>query len=135
MIVDVFGKGVLVFLFMVVSWILFCVIVFWGVLLVECFIYVNKLLCKESLDFMFVMVFYGIYYYKIGMMDYINVGYNFFYFFCGGWIVECLFVVFNFVVGVFDDIEFESNILMFGIGDILFLYMDGVIEVFNDKWE
>lgn len=134
-IADVSGKGVPASLFMVVSRTLLRATALRGVSSAECLTYANKLLCKESLDSMFVTVFYGIYHYKTGMMDYTNAGHNPPYLLRGGRTVECLPVASNFVVGVFDDIEFESNTLTFGIGDTLLLYTDGVTEAFNDKRE
>ncbi|CAK7073098.1 MAG: Regulator of RpoS [Bacteroides fragilis] len=134
-IADVSGKGVPASLFMAVSRTLLRATALRGVSSAECLTYANKLLCKESLDSMFVTVFYGIYHYKIGMMDYTNAGHNPPYLLRGGRTVECLPVASNFVVGVFDDIEFESNTLTFGIGDTLLLYTDGVTEAFNDKRE
>ena len=134
-IADVSGKGVPASLFMAVSRTLLRATALRGVSSAECLTYANKLLCKESLDSMFVTVFYGIYHYKTGMMDYTNAGHNPPYLLCGGRTVECLPVASNFVVGVFDDIEFESNTLTFGIGDTLLLYTDGVTEAFNDKRE
>lgn len=134
-IADVSGKGVPASLFMAVSRTLLRATALRGVSSAECLTYANKLLCKESLDSMFVTVFYGIYHYKTGMMDYTNAGHNPPYLLRGGRTVECLPVASNFVVGVFDDIEFESNTLTFGIGDTLLLYTDGVIEAFNDKRE
>lgn len=134
-IADVSGKGVPASLFMAVSRTLLRATALRGVSSAECLTYANKLLCKESLDSMFVTVFYGIYHYKTGMMDYTNAGHNPPYLLRGGRTVECLPVASNFVVGVFDDIEFESNTLMFGIGDTLLLYTDGVTEAFNDKRE
>lgn len=134
-IADVSGKGVPASLFMAVSRTLLRATALRGVSSAECLTYANKLLCKESLDSMFVTVFYGIYHYKTGMMDYTNAGHNPPYLLRGGRIVECLPVASNFVVGVFDDIEFESNTLTFGIGDTLLLYTDGVTEAFNDKRE
>lgn len=134
-IADVSGKGVPASLFMAVSRTLLRATALRGVSSAECLTYANKLLCKESLDSMFVTVFYGIYYYKTGMMDYTNAGHNPPYLLRGGRTVECLPVASNFVVGVFDDIEFESNTLTFGIGDTLLLYTDGVTEAFNDKRE
>lgn len=134
-IADVSGKGVPASLFMAVSRTLLRATALRGVSSAECLTYANKLLCKESLDFMFVTVFYGIYHYKTGMMDYTNAGHNPPYLLRGGRTVECLPVASNFVVGVFDDIEFESNTLTFGIGDTLLLYTDGVTEAFNDKRE
>ena len=134
-IADVSGKGVPASLFMAVSRTLLRATALRGVSSAECLTYANKLLCKESLDSMFVTVFYGIYHYKTGMMDYPNAGHNPPYLLRGGRTVECLPVASNFVVGVFDDIEFESNTLTFGIGDTLLLYTDGVTEAFNDKRE
>ncbi|MCS2589011.1 SpoIIE family protein phosphatase [Bacteroides fragilis] len=134
-IADVSGKGVPASLFMAVSRTLLRATGLRGVSSAECLTYANKLLCKESLDSMFVTVFYGIYHYKTGMMDYTNAGHNPPYLLRGGRTVECLPVASNFVVGVFDDIEFESNTLTFGIGDTLLLYTDGVTEAFNDKRE
>lgn len=134
-IADVSGKGVPASLFMAVSRTLLRATALRGVSSAECLTYANKLLCKESLDSMFVTVFYGIYHYKTGMMDYTNAGHNPPYLLRGGRSVECLPVASNFVVGVFDDIEFESNTLTFGIGDTLLLYTDGVTEAFNDKRE
>ncbi|WP_280216360.1 PP2C family protein-serine/threonine phosphatase [Bacteroides fragilis] len=134
-IADVSGKGVPASLFMAVSRTLLRATALRGVSSAECLTYANKLLCKESLDSMFVTVFYGIYHYKTGMMDYTNAGHNPLYLLRGGRTVECLPVASNFVVGVFDDIEFESNTLTFGIGDTLLLYTDGVTEAFNDKRE
>ena len=134
-IADVSGKGVPASLFMAVSRTLLRATALRGVSSAECLTYANKLLCKESLDSMFVTVFYGIYHYKTGMMDYTNAGHNPPYLLRGGRTVECLPVASNFVVGVFDDIEFESNTLTFGIGDTLLLYTDGVTEAFNDERE
>lgn len=134
-IADVSGKGVPASLFMAVSRTLLRATALRGVSSAECLTYANKLLCKESLESMFVTVFYGIYHYKTGMMDYTNAGHNPPYLLRGGRTVECLPVASNFVVGVFDDIEFESNTLTFGIGDTLLLYTDGVTEAFNDKRE
>lgn len=134
-IADVSGKGVPASLFMAVSRTLLRATALRGVSSAECLTYANKLLCKESLDSMFVTVFYGIYHYKTGMMDYTNAGHNPPYLLRGGRTVECLPVASNFVVGVFDDIEFESNTLTFGIGDTLLLHTDGVTEAFNDKRE
>ena len=134
-IADVSGKGVPASLFMAVSRTLLRATALRGVSSAECLTYANKLLCKESLDSMFVTVFYGIYHYKTGMMDYTNAGHNPPYLLRGGRTVECLPVASNFVVGVFDNIEFESNTLTFGIGDTLLLYTDGVTEAFNDRRE
>ena len=89
-IADVSGKGVPASLFMAVSRTLLRATALRGVSSAECLTYANKLLCKESLDSMFVTVFYGIYHYKTGMMDYTNAGHNPPYLLRGGRTVECL---------------------------------------------
>ena len=61
-IADVSGKGVPASLFMAVSRTLIRATGIRGVPSHECINYANKLLCNESLDSMFVTVFYGIYY-------------------------------------------------------------------------
>lgn len=134
-IADVSGKGVPASLFMAVSRTLLRATALRGVSSAECLTYANKLLCKESMDSMFVTVFYGIYNCRTGVMDYTNAGHNPPSILRRNRSAAYLPVASNFVVGVFDDIEFESNTLEFGVGDTLLLYTDGVTEAFNDKRE
>lgn len=134
-IADVSGKGVPASLFMAVSRTLLRATALRGGPSAECLTYANKLLCKESLDSMFVTVFYGIYNYKTGTMDYTNAGHNPPYILRKDHRVEALPVASNFVVGVFDDFTFESDTVELAAGDTLIMYTDGVTEAFNDRRE
>lgn len=134
-IADVSGKGVPASLFMAVSRTLLRATALRGGPSGECLTYVNKLLCKESLDSMFVTVFYGIYDCRTGVMDYTNAGHNPPYILRHNRTVEALPVAANFVVGVFDDLIFESAELQFEPGDSLLMYTDGVTEAFNEQKE
>lgn len=134
-IADVSGKGVPAALFMAVSRTLLRATALRGVPSAECMTYANKLLCKESLDSMFVTVFYGIYNYKTGIMDYTNAGHNPPYILRQNRRIEILPLVSNFIVGVFDDISFESGSLKLETGDTLVMYTDGVTEAFNEQRE
>lgn len=134
-IADVSGKGVPAALFMAVSRTLLRATALRGVSSAECLTYANKLLCKESLDSMFVTVFYGIYNYKTGIMDYTNAGHNPPYILRQNRRIETLPLASNFIVGVFDDILFENGTLKLEKGDMLIMYTDGVTEAFNEKRE
>lgn len=134
-IADVSGKGVPASLFMAVSRTLLRATALRGGPSGECLTYVNKLLCKESLDSMFVTVFYGIYDCRTGVMDYTNAGHNPPYILRCDKTVEALPVASNFVVGVFDDLTFESAELKLEPGDSLLMYTDGVTEAFNEQKE
>lgn len=134
-IADVSGKGVPASLFMAVSRTLLRATALRGGPSGECLSYVNKLLCKESLDSMFVTVFYGIYNCQTGIIDYTNAGHNPPYILRENGIIETLPVSSNFIIGVFDDLNFESAELWLEQGDSLLMYTDGVTEAFNEKRE
>ena len=101
----------------------------------ECINSVNKLLCNESLDSMFVTVFYGIYNIKTGEVDYTNAGHNPPYLLRRNNTVEPLPLSKNFIVGVFDDFVYTNSSLVLEPGDALVLYTDGVTEAFNENRE
>lgn len=134
-IADVSGKGVPASLFMAVSRTLLRATALRGGDSGECLNYVNKLLCKESLDSMFVTIFYGIYNCQTGMVDYTNAGHNPPYILRHDGTVDQLPTISNFVVGVFDDFNFESAELRLEYGDSLIMYTDGVTEAFNEQKE
>lgn len=132
-IADVSGKGVPAALFMAVSRTLIRATGIRGVPSYECINYTNKLLCNESLDSMFVTVFYGIYDIRTGEVDYTNAGHNPPYLLRNNNTVEALPLSKNFVVGVFDDFEYTGSQLTLNPGDALVMYTDGVTEAFNDQ--
>lgn len=134
-IADVSGKGVPAALFMAVSRTLIRAIGLSGISSHECMTQANKLLCKESLDSMFVTVFYGILNTETGEVNYTNAGHNPPYILRHNNTVEPLPLSKNFIVGVFDDFEYQSDTLKLEPGDSLVMYTDGVTEAFNDKRE
>lgn len=134
-IADVSGKGVPASLFMAVSRTLLRATGMRGVSSAECINYVNKLLCKESLDAMFVTAFYGIYDCRNGVTDYTNAGHTFPYILHHDRRVEAVGMETNFVMGVFDDFHYAGGQLVLEGGDALVLYTDGVTEAFNTQGE
>ena len=134
-IADVSGKGVPASLFMAVSRTLIRATGIRGVPSHECISYVNRLLAGESLDSMFVTVFYGIYNIKTGEVDYTNAGHNPPYLLRHNNTVEALPLSKNFIVGVFDDFVYTNSSLTLEKGDALVMYTDGVTEAFNESRE
>jgi len=134
-IADVSGKGIPASLFMAVSRTLIRATGLRGIPSNECINYANKLLCNESLDSMFVTVFYGIYNIKTGEIDYTNAGHNPPYLLRNNNVVEALPLSKNFIVGVFDDFVYTNSSITLNPGDTLVMYTDGVTEAFNEKKE
>lgn len=132
---DVSGKGVPASLFMAVSRTLLRATGIRGISSKECMDYVNRLLCKESLDSMFVTAFYGIYNCRTGKIDYTNAGHTPPYILRHSNEVEAVEMEKNFVMGIFDDVFFESGHIVLDKGDTLILYTDGVTEAFNREGE
>lgn len=132
-IADVSGKGIPAALFMAVSRTLIRSTGLRGIPSNECISYANRLLCNESLDAMFVTVFYGIYTISTGVIDYTNAGHNPPYLLRRNNVVEALPLSQNFIVGAFDDFVYTNSTLTLEPGDALILYTDGVTEAFNEE--
>ena len=134
-IADVSGKGVPAALFMAVSRTLLRSTGIRGVSSSECIDYTNQLLCGESLDSMFVTVFYGIYNLKTGEIDYTNAGHNPPYILHHDNTITMLPMTKNFVVGGLEDYKYKSSSLTLEPGDSLVMFTDGVTEAFNEQGE
>jgi sigma-B regulation protein RsbU (phosphoserine phosphatase) len=135
-IADVSGKGVPASLFMAVSRTLIRATGLRGVPSDECLSYANKLLCNESIDCMFVTVFYGIYNVHTGEINFTNAGHNPPYLLRHDNKVEMLpMTKTNIVIGIKDDYQYESSSLTLEPGDAIVLYTDGVTEAFNEEKE
>jgi sigma-B regulation protein RsbU (phosphoserine phosphatase) len=131
-IADVSGKGIPAALFMAVSRTLIRATGLRGVSSSECLTYSNKLLCAESVNCMFVTVFYGIYNLSTGEIDYTCGGHNPPFILRHNNDVEMLKIENkNIVVGIMDDFQFKSGSLVLEPGDAIILYTDGVTEAFN----
>jgi phosphoserine phosphatase RsbU/P len=129
---DVSGKGVPAAIFMAVSRTLIRATGLKGVHTSECMHYVNNLLCNESVKSMFVTVFYGILNTATGVVEYVNAGHNPPYLISSSGISK-VEMTNGMVLGVLDDISFQSKIIEMKPGDKLFLYTDGVTEAFNTE--
>lgn len=128
---DVSGKGVPAAIFMAVSRTLIKATGIRGLPSNECISTVNNMLCDESVDSMFVTVFYGIYDLNTGMIDFTNAGHNPPYILHADGSVEMLKSECNLVLGAVEGIPFKNESLQLEKGDALVMYTDGVTEAEN----
>ena len=134
-IADVSGKGVPAAIFMAVSRTLIRATGIRGGSPAECISYSNRLLAAESVDCMFVTVFYGIYHVKTGEMVYCNAGHNPPYLLKKSGKVEELPMSKNPMVGAIDGISYQEEHLVLEQGDALVMFTDGVNEAMNTSFE
>ena len=127
-IADVSGKGVPAAIFMAVSRTLIKATGLRTVSASESMKMVNDVLCGESVDSMFVTVFYGIYNVNTGEINYCNAGHNAPYILHGDGSVEMLHSHINLVLGAFEGMDYKGDSMQLGEGDTLVLYTDGVTE-------
>ena len=127
-IADVSGKGVPAAIFMAVARTLIRATGIRGVSPAECMTYSNSLLSQESVNYMFVTVFYGIYNIRTGEVTYTNAGHNPPYLIKANGTVEELPLSKDIVAGAIDDYQYTEETLQLEKGDTLLLYTDGVTE-------
>ena len=132
---DVSGKGVPAAIFMAVSRTLIRAIGMQGNQPAETITRANELLCKESVNCMFVTVFYVIYNTKTGEIEYCNAGHNAPYLIHADGNVEALPMSTNCVIGAIEGLSFNAGSLKLENGDMLVLYTDGVNEAVNNALE
>ena len=130
-IADVSGKGVPAAIFMAVSRTLIKATGLRDLPSAECVSTVNDILCGESVESMFVTVFYGIYDLQTGMIDYTNGGHNPPFVLHPDGTAEELKTESNLVLGAVAGMPFKSGSLLLNPGDALYLYTDGVTEAEN----
>ena len=128
---DVSGKGVPAAIFMAVSRTLIKATGLRGIPSNECMQTVNNMLCDESVDSMFVTVFYGIYNLKTGAIDFTNAGHNPPYILHADGSLKMLESKCNRVLGAVEGMPFQNESLQLGQGDTLVMYTDGVTEAEN----
>jgi sigma-B regulation protein RsbU (phosphoserine phosphatase) len=134
-IADVSGKGIPAAIFMAVSRTLIRSTGIRGGSAAECITYSNKLLSKESVNCMFVTVFYGIYNLRTGELTYTNAGHNPPYILkSDGQVVETPMPK-DPIVGAFDFLEYHQATLQLDKGDMLIMFTDGVNEAMNTELE
>lgn len=132
---DVSGKGIPAAIFMAVSRTLIRTIAMQGFEPGVCLTKSNDLLCKESIDSMFVTVFYAIYDIRTGELAYCNGGHNTPYIFKANGTVEMMPLSTNCMVGTIDDWEYKGEKTQLSVGDTLVMYTDGVNEAFNAEFQ
>ena len=132
---DVSGKGIPAAIFMAVSRTLIRTVGLQGSTPGECLTKSNDLLSKESVDCMFVTVFYAIYNIKTGELDYCNGGHNSPYILRANGKVEMMPISTDCMVGAIEGIDYHNYKAQLNVGDTLLMYTDGVNEAFNEQWE
>jgi sigma-B regulation protein RsbU (phosphoserine phosphatase) len=132
---DVSGKGIPAAIFMAVSRTLIRTIGLQGLTPGECLTKSNELLCKESVDCMFVTVFFAIYNIKTGEMEYSNGGHNSPVIIKADGSVEMLPVSTSCMLGAVDGITYPNEKLTLNAGDTIVMYTDGVNEAMNSDFQ
>ena len=130
-IADVSGKGIPAAIFMAVSRTLIRATGIRGGSPAECMRYVNELLAKESVDCMFVTVFYGIYNIQTGEITYCNAGHNPPYLLQHDGSVASLPISKDPMVGAVEGLSYHEQKIQLEKGDALFMFTDGVTEAMN----
>ena len=133
-IADVSGKGVPAAIFMAVSRTLIRATGIRGASASECITYSNSLLSKESVNYMFVTLFYGIFNIRTGEVTYTNGGHNPPYLLKADGSIEQLPLSKDIVVGAIDNYTFTECKFQMGHGDTLLLYTDGVTEAVDPEY-
>lgn len=134
-IADVSGKGIPAAIFMAVSRTLIRATGIRGGSPAECITYSNRLLSNESVDSMFVTVFYAIFNLKTGEVTYCNAGHNPPYLLKRNGNVEPLPMTGDTIVGALDGLIYHDQTLLLEHGESLVLYTDGVTEAINNSFE
>lgn len=132
---DVSGKGIPAAIFMAVSRTLVRTVGMQGYSPEETLRKSNELLASESVDCMFVTVFYAIYNIKTGDIQYCNGGHNSPYILRANGTIEQLPVSPNGIVGVVKGLEFKGAEIHLDAGDTIIMYTDGVNEAINSQEE
>ena len=99
----------------------------------NCIAYSNRLLAAESLDCMFVTVFYGILDVNTGEVNYCNAGHNPPYILKSNGQVEALPMSQDPMVGAIDGIEYHESSVQLAKGDALVMFTDGVTEAMDSE--
>ena len=132
---DVSGKGIPAAIFMAVSRTLIRATGIRGGKPSECIAYSNKLLAAESVDSMFVTVFYGILNVNTGEVTFCNAGHNPPYLMKPDGTVEPLPIMNDPMVGAIDGLDYHDGTLQWEHGDSIVLFTDGVTEAVNKDFE
>ena len=132
---DVCGKGVPAAIFMAVSRTIIRATAMNGLAPADCITRSNSLLAADSVDCMFVTVFYAIYNLKTGEVSYCNGGHNPPHILKkNGEVIE-LPKSRDMMVGAFDGVKYHEATLQLDKGDAMIMFTDGVTEAMNESRE
>ncbi len=132
---DVSGKGVPAAIFMAISRTVVRAIALTESSAAKCMFRSNNLLCQESVNDMFVTVFYGILNINTGLVTYSNAGHNPPVLIAEDGTVSQVPLTNDLVLGVIKDKPYHEKEIQLKPGDSLFLYTDGVTEAMNNANE
>ena len=130
-IADVSGPGIPAAIFMAVSRTLIRATGIRGGSPADCITYSNKLLAQDSVDCMFVTVFYGIVDVSTGAVTYCNAGHNPPYILTRKGEITPLPMSTDPMAGAIDGITYHEGTLQLESGDALVMFTDGVTEAMN----
>lgn len=131
---DVSGKGVPAALFMAVSRTMIKALGLNEISSARCMEMANDMLCEESVDSMFVTVFYGVLDLETGQIDYTNAGHNTPYVVHPDGSIEALPIAGNLIVGAVSGMPYKNGTLILKPGDKLVMYTDGVTEAMDPQF-
>lgn len=134
-IADVSGKGVPAAIFMAISRTVIRAIALTENSASMCMQRSNNILCQESVNDMFVTVFYGILNIHTGVVTYCNAGHNPPILMKKDGSVSKVPATGDMILGAISDASYHEKELKLSPGDNLFLYTDGVTEAMNMKHE
>lgn len=134
-IADVSDKGVPAAIFMAISRTVIRTIALEEKAVATCIQKSNALLCRESVNSMFVTVFYGILDITTGELAYTNAGHNSPVLIRANGETAFLPGTGNIVLGVMENASFREARVQLSKGDRLFLYTDGVTEAMNGDYQ
>lgn len=134
-IADVSGKGVPAAIFMAISRTVIRAIAISENSAAMCLKRANEMLCKESVNDMFVTVFYGILNIHTGIITYSNGGHNPPIMMSHDKTVSFVPLTGDRILGVMEDSTYHEKELTLTPGDSLFLYTDGITEAKNKSNE
>lgn len=127
-IADVSGKGVPAAIFMAISRTVIRAIALTENSAAQCMKRANDILCRESVNDMFVTVFYGILNIHTGIITYSNAGHNPPVFMKHDNTVSFVPLTGDRILGALEDSVYHEKELLLQPGDSLFLYTDGITE-------
>ncbi len=134
-IADASGKGIPAALFMLISKILIKNIAMSGRAPSEVLYSVNKQICSNNREDMFVTVWIGVLDLRTGQLTASNAGHEYPILKKADGDFEIIKGSHDFVVGGMDDMRYKEYSLQMNPGSKLFLYTDGIAEATDDKKE